>query len=147
MIWPNVRDGYRKGENKELDLRYSKYTKVNLFAGRAFHEALSSEEADTLIKLWNKERKLPWTLKVHDVKKLAEFTEKILVWRRSDRREKARMRIEESREKLKEAAKNGDAKAVRKIKRTNKANALRSAAYRKRKRKETKEDFSLTLNQ
>ena len=57
------------------------------------------------------------------------------------------MRIEESREKLKEAAKNGDAKAVRKIKRTKKANALRSAAYRKRKRKETKEDFSLTLNQ
>ena len=142
-----MEDRYRKGENKELDFKYSRYQKVNLFAGRAYHEALSSEEANALIKLWNKERKLPWTLTTHDVIKLAEFTEKIDIWRRSDRREKARMRIEESREKLREAAKNGDASAVRKIKRNKKANALRSAAYRKRKRKETKEEFSVSANQ
>ena len=142
MIWPNVRDGYRKGENKELDLRYSKYTKVNLFAGRAFHEALSSEEADTLIKLWNKEQKLPWTLTVKDVTKLAEFTEKIIFWRRSNRRENERLRMERVREKLKEAAKNGDENALRKVKRKRKADAVRSAANRKRKRKERKQEFS-----
>ena len=120
MIWPVVKDGYRKGENKQLDLRYSKYKKVNLFAGRAYHAALSQEEAITLIKLWNKERKTPWSLKVDDVTKLAQFTEKILVWRRSDRKERARIRMEKSRKKLNEAAKNGDVNAIRKVKRKKK---------------------------
>ena len=138
MIWPVVKDGYRKGKNKQLDLRYSQYKKVNLYAGRAYHAALSPEEANTLIKLWNKERKTPWSLKVHDVTKLAEFTEKILVWRRADRKEKARMRDETARAKLKEAAKKGDVKAIGKIKRKKKADALRSAASRKRKRESTK---------
>ena len=120
MIWPVVKDGYRKGENKQLDLRYSKYKKVNLFAGRAYHAALSQEEANTLIKLWNKEQKTPWSLKVDDVTKLAQFTEKILVWRRSDRKERARIRMEKSRKKLNEAAKNGDVNAIRKVKRKKK---------------------------
>ena len=139
MIWPVVKDGYRKGENKQLDLRYSQYKKVNLFAGRAYHAALSQEEANTLIKLWNKERKTPWSLKVDDVTKLAQFTEKILVWRRSDRKERARIRMEKSRKKLNEAAKNGDVNAIRKVKRKKKkTDALRSAANRKRKREGTK---------
>ena len=120
MIWPVVKDGYRKGENKQLDLRYSKYKKVNLFAGRAYHAALSQEEANTLIKLWNKEQKTPWSLKVDDVTKLAQFTEKILVWRRSDRKERARIRMEKSRKKLNEAAKNGDVNAIRKVMRKKK---------------------------
>ena len=142
MIWPKVKDGYRKGENKELDLRYSQYKKVNLFAGRAYDGALSPGEANTLIELWNKEQKLPWTLTIKDVTKLAEFTEKILFWRRSDRRENARLRMERVREKLKEAAKNGDENALRKVKRKRKADAVRSAANRKRKRKERKQEFS-----
>ena len=142
MIWPKVKDGYRKGENKGLDLRYSQYKKVNLFAGRAYDEALSPREASTLIELWNKEQKLPWTSTVKDVTKLAEFTEKILFWRKSDRRENARLRMERVREKLKEAAKNGDENALRKVKRKRKADAVRSAANRKRKRKERKQEFS-----
>ena len=142
MIWPKVKDGYRKGENKGLDLRYSQYKKVNLFAGRAYDEALSPGEANTLIELWNKEQKLPWTLTVKDVTKLAEFTEKILFWRKSDRRENARLRMERVREKLKEAAKDGDENALRKVKRKRKADAVRSAANRKRKRKERKQEFS-----
>ena len=142
MIWPIVNDGYRKGENLELDLRFSQYKKVNLFAGKAYHAALSKGEAEVLIELWNKEQKLPWTLTVKDVTKLAEFTEKILFWRRSDRRENARLRMERVREKLKEAAKNGDENALRKVKRKRKADAVRSAANRKRKRKERKQEFS-----
>ena len=142
MIWPKVKDGYRKGENKGLDLRYSLCKKVNLFAGRPYDEALSPGEANTLIELWNKEQKLPWTLTVKDVTKLAEFTEKILFWRKSDRRENARLRMERVREKLKEAAKNGDENALRKVKRKRKADAVRSAANRKRKRKERKQEFS-----
>ena len=120
-------------------MRYSQYKKVNLFAGRAYHAALSQEEANTLIKLWNKERKTPWSLKVDDVTKLAQFTEKILVWRRSDRKERARIRMEKSRKKLNEAAKNGDVNAIRKVKRKKKkTDALRSAANGKRKREGTK---------
>ena len=137
-----MKDGYRKGENKGLDLRYSQYKKVNLFAGRAYDEALSPGEANTLIELWNKEQKLPWTLTVQDVTKLVEFTEKILFWRKSDRRENARLRMDRVREKLKEAAKNGDENALRKVKRKRKADAVRSAANRKRKRKERKQEFS-----
>ena len=95
-----------------------------------------------MIELWNKEQKLPWTLTVKDVTKLAEFTEKILFWRKSDRRENARLRMERVREKLKEAAKNGDENALRKVKRKRKADAVRSAANRKRKRKERKQEFS-----
>ena len=114
MIWLIVKDGYRKGENKELDLRFSQYKKVNLFTGKAHHAALSTGEAKILIELWNKEQKLPWTLTVQDVTKLVEFTEKILFWRKSDRRENARLRMEHLRKELKEAAKNGDAKALRK---------------------------------
>ena len=136
MIWPIVKDGYRKGVNKELDLRFSQYKKVNLFAGKAYHAALSPGEADILLELWNKEQKLPWTLTVQDVTKLVEFTEKILFWRRSDREESARLRMEHLRKELKAAAKNGDAKALRKVKRKRKADKVRSAAYRKRKRKE-----------
>ena len=94
IIWPIVKDGYRKGENKELDLRFSQYKKVNLFAGKAYHAALSPGEADILLELWNKEQKLPWTLTVQDVTKHVEFTEKILFWRRSDREESARLRME-----------------------------------------------------
>ena len=73
---------------------------------------------------------------MQDVTKLVEFTEKILFWRKSDRRENARLRMEHLRKKLKEAANNGDAKALRKVKRKRKADAVRSAANRKRKRKE-----------
>ena len=51
MIWPIVNDGYRKGENLELDLRFSQYKKVNLFAGKAYHAALSPGEADILLEL------------------------------------------------------------------------------------------------
>ena len=142
MIWPVVKDGYRKGKNKQLDLRYSQYKKVNLFAGREYDEALSPGEAKILIELWNKEQKLPWTLTVKDVTKLAEFTEKILFWRKSDRSENARLRMERVREKLKEAAKNGDENALRKVKRKRKADAVRSAGNRKRKRKERKQEFS-----
>ena len=95
-----------------------------------------------MIELWNKEQKLPWTLTVKDVTKLAEFTEKILFWRKSDRSENARLRMERVREKLKEAAKNGDENALRKVKRKRKADAVRSAGNRKRKRKERKQEFS-----
>lgn len=58
---------YVKGLNRELDLKFSKYKKVNLFAGRAIDEALSDEEGNTLIKLWRKERILPKTLTIRDV--------------------------------------------------------------------------------
>ena len=65
------------------------------------------------------------------------FSEKILAWRRSHKREKARLRVERARKKLKEAARNGDANAVRKVESKKKADVLRSAKYRKRKREET----------
>merc|ERR1719285_1124122 len=107
------KDAYQTGVNKELDLKFSQYKSVNLFTGRAYHAALSEDEARTLIKLWKKERKCPWTLKMHEVTKLVEFYEKILAWRRSDKREKARLRVKRARKKLKEAARNGDANAVR----------------------------------
>ena len=40
------------------------------------------------------------------------------------------MRVERARKKLKEAASNGDANAVEKVKKTKKADVLRSAKYR-----------------
>ena len=40
------------------------------------------------------------------------------------------MRVERARKQLKEAASNGDANAVEKVKKTKKADVLRSAKYR-----------------
>ena len=137
MSTPNENDLYRKGENQQLDMKYSQYKRLNLFAGPAFDVALSAEEGDTLIKVWSKERRMPWALKVHEVSALLEITEKILAWRRNVRREKTRIRVERAREKLREAANRGDAKALRKVRKKKKDDVLRSDKYRKRKVKKT----------
>ena len=50
---------YRVGDTPELDEKFAQYKKVNLFAGLAYHEALSKKEAKALIKLWGKARRVP----------------------------------------------------------------------------------------
>ena len=137
MSTPKEKDPYRKGENKQLDMKYSQYKSVNLFAGPAIDMALSYEEGDTLLKIWRKERTMPWALKVHEVSALVEFTERLLAYRRNVRREKTRIRVERARKKLREAANKGDAMALRKVKKKKKDDVLRSGENRKRKVKKT----------
>ena len=104
MSTPKEKDPYRKGENKQLDMKYSQYKSVNLFAGPAIDMALSYEEGDTLLKIWRKERTMPWPLKVYEVSALVEFTKRLLAYRRNFQREKTRIRVERARKKLREAA-------------------------------------------
>ena len=130
MSTPNEKDPYRKGENKQLDMKYSQYKSVNLFARPAIDVALSYEEGETLLKIWRKERTMPWALKVHEVSALVEFTERVLAYRRNVRREKTRRRVERAREKLRDAANKGDAMALRKVKKRKKDDVLRAAKYR-----------------
>ena len=73
-----------------------------------------------MIKVWSKEQRMPWALKVYEVSALLEITEKILAWRRNVRREKTGIRVERAREKLREAANRGDAKALRKVRKRKK---------------------------
>ena len=95
---------YKKGDNVELDKKFELYKKVNLFAGKAYHDALSQKKAKALIKLWSKARRVPWNLNVQDVSTLVKFYERIMEWRRNIRRELARIRKEKARRKLRDAA-------------------------------------------
>ena len=120
-----------------MDLKFAQFKKVNIFAGRAFDEALSKKEAKTLIRVWSKQRKSPWRLNVQEVTMLVEFTDRILDWRRNIQREFTRLRVEKLRKKLGDAVENGDANAIRKVEKIRKAKALRYKKYRKDMRKRT----------
>ena len=130
-------DLYKKGQNLTLDKRYSVYKKMNVFAGDGVDEALSDEEGNLLVKLWIKEVKAPWKMLIKDVSTLVDLTERVTAWRRNRRREKARIRNERRRKKLRDAASNHDAGAVEKLGKIRKADALYSANYGKKKRVKT----------
>ena len=68
-------------------------------------------------------------------------------FRKLAQREKSRRRKYSAREKLKAAAESGDAEAIKKVKAYKEANRIRSAAYFKQKRKEsrTKRDTLTTI--
>ena len=127
-------DLYKEGQNLALDKRYSVYKKMRVFAGDGVDEALSDEEGSLLVKLWIKEVKTPWKMLTKDVLTLVDLTERVNVWRQNERREKARIRNERRRKKLRDAARNHDAGAVEKLGKIKKADAIYSANYRKKKR-------------
>ena len=91
---------YRVGDNPELDEKFALYKKANLFAGEAYHDELSQEEAKALIKLWGKARRVPSRLEVQEVSTLVEFYDRIISWRKRRRRELTRLRKEKSRRKV-----------------------------------------------
>ena len=126
---------YRKGNDPKLDEKFALFKKVNIFAGGAYDDALSKKEAATLLKVWSKSRILPKKLYVHEVLTLVKFTEVILAWRRNRRREVARLRKERARRKLRIAASKGNKEAILKVESIKKADKLRSANDRKKKRK------------
>ena len=126
---------YRVGDNLELDEKFALLKKVNLFAGLAYHDELSKEEAKTLIKVWGKARRVPRRLYVQEVLTLVEFYERIMSWRKRRRRELARNRNEKARGKLRDAAKKGNVKAILKLRSIKKADVAKSAKYRKAKKK------------
>ena len=125
---------YKIGRDPELDKKFALYKKVNLFTGKAYHDALSQKEAKVLIKLSRKAEMVPWRLKVLDVLIIVEFYDRIIGWRKKRRKELARIRKERARLKLREAAKEGNADAILKLRLVKKADAAKSANYRKKKR-------------
>ena len=133
MPGPSKTTRYRVGDNPELDEKFKLYKKVNLFVGDAYHDELSKEEANTLIKLWGKARSFPRRPKVQDVLTLVEFYKRIID-RRKRRRELARLRKEKSRRKLRDAAKEGNVEALLKVGAIKKADVANSAKYRKAKK-------------
>ena len=134
MPGPSKTTRYRVGDNPELDEKFKLYKKVNLFVGDAYHDELSKEEANTLIKLWGKARSFPRRLKVQEVLTLVEFYERIIARRKRRRRELARLRKEKSRRKLRDAAKEGNVEALLKVGAIKKAAVANSAKYRKAKK-------------
>ena len=125
---------YNIGDNTELDEKFTQFKKVNVFAGLAYHNELSKEEAKTLIRLWGKARRVPRRLSVQEVSTLVEFYERIMSWRRRRRRELTRIRNEKARGKLRDAAKKGNVKAILKLRSIKKADVAKSANYRKAKK-------------
>ena len=127
---------YKVGDNPELDEKFTLYKKVNFFAGDAYHDALSQEEAKLLIKLWGKARRVPQRLEVQEVSTLVGFYEQITTWRKRRRNELSRLRMEKARVKLRDAAKGGNKKAKMKLRSIKRADAAKSAKYRKLKKEQ-----------
>ena len=125
---------YRKGEDINLDKGYSKYKHMRLWSGDALNEALTEEEAKTLVKLWKKDKITPRKLYVEDVQKLVDFAEEIRSYRERVRREQSRRRMERARAKLLKAAESGDSEAKRKIKNIKISDRKKFAKYYQRKR-------------
>ena len=94
---------------------------------------MTEEEANTLVKLWRKERITPRKLTVEDVKTLVEFSCQIDSYRKRVRREQSRRRKERARAKLRTAARSGDVQAKRKIEKMKISSKKRFAKYYKRK--------------
>ena len=106
---------YKKGQNSILDEKFSVYKKTSVWSGLAVNEALTQEEVEIMIILWKREQRTPWKLTVHDVSTLADFTTRIISYRKRMVKEKSRQRKERERKKVRDAAKNGDKEAMRKI--------------------------------
>ena len=88
-----------------------------------------------MITVWGKARRVPRRLDVQEVSTLVEFYDRIISWRKRRRRDLTRLRKERSRRKLRDVAKEGDAKALLKLQSIKKADAKKSAKYRKVKDK------------
>ena len=108
--------------------------KTGVWSGQAVNEALSQEEVKIMIIIWKREQRTPWKLTVHDVSTLAEFTTRIISYRKMMVKEKSRQRKERERKKVHDAAKNGDKEAIRKLEGKKKRDREYSARYYKRKR-------------
>lgn len=87
-----------------------------------------------MIIIWKREQRTPWKLTVHDVSTLAEFTTRIISYRKMMVKEKSRQRKERERKKVHDAAKNGDKEAIRKLEGKKKRDREYSTRYYKRKR-------------
>ena len=114
-------DLYVQGRDRKLDKKYSEYKKLCLWSGTGLSCALREEDMNSLVDLWKKDLRTPWKLTVHDVCTLVDLSERISLFRMNMKREKARLRKERSRAKMRNAAKEGNPKACIKCKQIKKA--------------------------
>ena len=119
---------YKKGLNKELDRKFAKYKRKNIWAGDGHLEALTDIEVKILGKLWRKERMTPGKIQTQEVIKLVELTSKIDAYRKIAKREGSRIRKEQQRSKREKAAARGDLKKI-KIKSIKKKDRERAGKY------------------
>ena len=87
-------DFYVQGRDGKLDRKYSEYKKLSLWSGPALGRALKDQEASSLIDVWNKDQRTPWRLTFQDVSSLVELSDRICLFRKNMKREKARLRKE-----------------------------------------------------
>ena len=126
---------YKRGQDSVLDEKFDVYKKTKVWSGPAVNEVLTQEEVKIMIFLWKREQRTPWKLSVSDVSTLVAFTARIISYRKSMVKEKARQRKERERKKVVDAANIGDKEAMRKIERKKKGDREYSAQYHQRKRR------------
>ena len=124
---------YVKGLDLELDRAYSEYKRTRVFAGDAWTHVLSANEKDCMVKYWKKERTLPKKLSVHEVKKLIDFSRKIVEHRKLVKKEDARIRKVMSRTRLSNAAKSREADTIKTQMFKKEGIRIKSKTNRKRK--------------
>ena len=104
---------YRKGEDANLDKAYSRYKRMRPWSGGAVNVALTQQEANTLLKLWKKEKFKPRMLPVEDVQNLMNFASHIRFYRGRVKTEQARRRKERSTAKLRKVARSRDGEEIK----------------------------------
>ena len=125
---------YRSGENVHLDKEFEKYKRMRIWSGSAIVEVCTKEEEAIMGALWRKEKLAPRKLTVQDVLMLVETAERVREYRAAAEKENCRLRMEKSRNKLLEAAKKGDVKAIRRRKKRKESERKRVAKYRRGKK-------------
>ena len=125
---------YRKGENVHLDIEFKRYKRMRIQRGNAILEVITKEEEKIMGELQRKEKLTPRRLTVQDVSRLVDIAGRVREYRVAAAREKCRQRMEKSRNKLIEAAKQGDVKAIRKRKKRKVSERKRVAKYREGKK-------------
>ena len=131
---PNIL--FKPGTCRNLDEKLRIYRKTRIWYGRAVSNALTETEVDVLARLWRKERETLWKMTVHEVSTLMEFCDRIVAWRKTNKKEQSRQRMENMRAKRVTLARQGDKQVRRKLEGIKNYQRVKTAQYKKRKRLE-----------
>ena len=110
---PNIL--YKAGICRNLDEKLRIYRKTRIWCGRAVSNALTKTEVDVLARLWRKERETLWKMTVNEVSTLMEFCDRIVAWRKTNKKEQSRQRMENMRAKRVTLTRQGDKQVRRKL--------------------------------
>ena len=125
---------YKKGDFEDLDKKWEKYRKMQIFTGHAYRKALTKREVDDLVEVWKTKRLKPKTMTFREISTYVKLAEKISDYRYRVKVERTRLRVARSRDKLIDAVRKGDSSAIKRYDAIKKCNSDNMSQKRKAKR-------------